>query len=1720
MTQAPVPEFSFADLIDRELIQSALGEDTDQLFDRAVVVDPHEMTPGVYTGSIGVLLNGGSSQLPLIGDSLMLDFGPLQAGGGGSDGDALPIANLSLAVDPFSLGIQLLPGLGLRFSPDLLTPVDGKEAVVLDLGALVSVMFDEHGIRVTAPRFQLPKCGLGQTGIQLLGGTVTLALWGGTDDPASNALGIDSNFRGVVLQNVGFSLPPGLDDGTSGGTLGSKLIFKIARISRTGFSGTLEVDFAAGEVLSFLGAQLNPETFVVTIEHNSLVTAGLVGTLSLPFFQAPVHVAAGLSDGAWTLSLSGDIADTSVFGALNLQLTGLGIERRDGDTWFKLSGSLRPTLAIPGVVATSAWPSLDLRDVLIDQHGHIKASGGKMALSSQKNFTIGNAFKAKLTHFNFGTDSDGFRYVSLSGEIDLVAGLSMKGVFDDLKLRWKDSQQQLSFKDIEITASEPGVFAIDGRLDFVTSGAGESNPKLSEHGFNGAIKLQLPTAQLELDGQLAVREVDDAGQKYTALFITLDLELPAGIPLFQSGLAVYGFNGLLAWHFGTSLKAYGNDWFQWFLGKAPPGTIGVTQLTKWEVSEPSEGLGAGISIGTMPDAGFSWHARTTFIVLVPGPDLILAGDCNFVSRMSGLKDAVQGAFQLLIAFDGDAETLNAMIAAQVTKDPVITVSGSAKAYFDFRNPPDWYLDLGTKQSPLQAQALKIFSADAYLDLTRNELLMGAQAGFDQTWHFGPLSAHAAAHVGGDVDITRRPQRLTGDAFLNGTLDLQAFGVGVDIGLDATADLDLLVQTSIFQPAYHVHFLIDAELTVNLIVTKKHFDAHIEADWTGGDLTTPNPPPLPLAALSIEHAHSAERWTLALQPQRNPDGLYDGGMPGAEPDDWSSVPEVPPDGLPTLVFAVPIIDATGITQNPPVGMGPITVGNASYQFELSTIEIYEKDASGNWSAFGGSLSGKWSEETTKSRLQLWADTPYFMSRLTQPSNRLADHQARRDGPPCGAISYVPQKTCVQLSGAPHITLLAGGGDYIPPNSHIDGLQLVGATGSWMWMVQGQVLLFPGDRIAFDTPATWISINVYGPPPYPVASSTLHQAVRRRIGAPITRVARTSAKPVAPSPRLSLPADVGVPFVPYDDQGNPIAATTTYNYPSVTLTPERPAASVECVAGVEQVSPYFPVWEVCYITLAEQQKADAADQANAVKQAALSDPSHTQPSIRPIFNPNSRYRVWVQSRAQRGDDIITVFLDAGYFRTGPPPGIGGIDGGTGYPTGGPLKDLSRYMAASVPAADTATPAGAQLEAAYRGYDPAMVFNEGYVNQMYGGFLTLQVVDQNDAPVVADGSFVRASGEKVLTRSSEPVTATTDYFTVAPHQDRFRTLWGTRLGAGCSIMQQYPPDSGIKTPLSPLVALAPRRRYELRAVAGQDGSIVAGVPFLSSRFLTVTHHLQSHPKVIWKQTLPADDALPLGGAPAGVTLPSSVSADEARAFETLWSACGLGIPAPRDTLDITSLTDTSGAIRGLAVTSPEPLPWERISWTPTFASIVLQRPAIPTTAKVIEAGGNPFFVEIMLLDEVDPSGWVLQADGALFYKFGQESIWPSGTVFRVYSGPSGPASTADMQIRTGAAALSAGAQSLMLMAGRSLSDTLQILDQSAYQPAAVSVQRRLDGTAFLLQFVSGGIVQAFPAGDLQLAVSAKRDLNHDPGRLWTRNGEPPSDEVTQLHLMIPPP
>jgi hypothetical protein len=1696
--QALTPEFTLGELLGPELVASLLGDGVEELLERVLLIDPREGQAGTWSALVAVALDGQRPRLPLLSDAVTLDFATLASGVPVGD-DELPIASLTLTLDPFSLVIQLLPGLGLRFSSDLLVPLEGSDAVQLNLGQATALTVDERGTRLDAPTLQLPACGLGRTGIELTGGSITLALFGNNGDARLQALGVDDAFRGVVLEKVGFRLPPGLEEQGAVGTPTSALVFDVATISAAGFSARVEVDFPATARLELLGAEIAPRQLVVEVQRNSIVGGGLTGTLTLPFFGHPADVRVAILDGAWGLSLSGELARLSVPGAFDLELTGLGVERNDGTTWFKVSGSLTPTVEVPGVIAKTEWPTLSLRDVLIDQHGHVKASGGRMALSSQKTMTIGKVIKAKLTHFAFGTDPDGFQAVSLSGEVDLIEGLPMRGTFDELEVRWKaGAAPRFSLAGVQVAVGLPGVFALDGRLTFVTQSAGESAAALSSHGFNGALRLGLPTLGLLLDGQLAIREVSAAGATYTALFLTLDLQLPAGIPLLQTGLAIYGFNGLLAWHFGPNVQA--GDWIGWFLGTNPAGARGVTQLAKWRVEEPTRGLGAGITIGTLPDTGFSWNARTTFIILLPGPDLILSGDGSFLSKGKGFD--VKGALGVMITYDGNAATLSAAIAAEVGKEPVVRASGAAAAFFDFNDPDAWFLNIGTRQAPLNASILKVFDATAYLELDEHRLVLGARAGLDETWKLGPLTARARAELSGEALVVRRPPRTTGDASLDGLLELSAFGLAVTIGLNALVNYDVLAQTAVLLPAWHVRFEIDAYLRVKVLVKTFTVGGRIEVDLAGGDVAALTPPPLPLAGLSIEHAHSTETWPLELSPARNADGLDAGASPGPPPT--SPWPVVPPDGLPTLTFAVPLTDTTPVAQNKPVTADPVRIGNADYTFRLDGITIERLDGQGGSTPFAGPITGKWCEEIAKTRLQLFADTPYFLSRLThEVGNRLADHQAHRDPPPCASLARPTERRCAPMANARRVAVQPGA-DAVPPGAAFDGIRL--DLGTWRLATTTVVRLVNGDAVAFDEQVVEVDVRV------PAAQA----------GGSMTHLAQ-----VAGSAGDQTPVDPSSLFTVYDAAGAVVPSMVTPGATASTLhiAPQRPATKVE-------LNHTLLVEEVCYLPLAEQQRAEQEERADQDKQSALADPQQTKPAGRTTFAPWSRYRIVVKTAAVRSQDGATfTFEDRGWFQTGGPPGVdsppagqpappaGAATTADRYPNGGVLGSLDRYLAATVPAAAHPPPAG-PLESAYRGDDPAMVFNEGYVPALYaaaGAGLALNVLDQNAQPLITDGQLTQPDGTLLLDASGKTIAAQTAELGVPAHTDRFRTLWQSRL-AGCSVAQQYPDDSSLTLALDPRSALAPRRRYELQASAGPGGPIVARAAFRTSRFLTAAHHLQSHPDLVLTATITAS-AVPasLPDAVDGSSR-STVGSAEAAAFDALWEACGLGTPPERQTLDVTALVDAAGTVRALIVTSPEPLSWDRILWSATRAPMPAGMQAVPPRrAKIADADlSGPAAVDVMLLEDGDPAGIELYVDGAGVYRFAGEGRWPSGTLFRVLSGSSAAPSTPDAQVRAcGTAIVLPGVVSLV--AGRTELHKRRVLGASSYAPLPLRALRRWDGTAFFLVHIpSPPVLAAFPTGDLCLACTVKREIG-DPARRWTRAGDA-SDEQTRLHLQLP--
>src|SRR5262249_6772138 len=130
----------------------------------------------------------------------------------------------------------------------------------------------------------------------------------------------------------------------------------------------------------------------------------------------------------------------------------------------------------------------------------------------------------------------------------------------------------------------------------------------SSNEFAGDIKLDLISLDLQVDGKLVFGQQN--GHNYMAIYLAT--ELPSGIPLWSTGLALYGIAGLLLLDRKPN-KGDNEGWYEnpdgadgWY--KRNP--VGVTDLQKkWEFSPNALALGAGVTIGTVSDNGYAFSGR-------------------------------------------------------------------------------------------------------------------------------------------------------------------------------------------------------------------------------------------------------------------------------------------------------------------------------------------------------------------------------------------------------------------------------------------------------------------------------------------------------------------------------------------------------------------------------------------------------------------------------------------------------------------------------------------------------------------------------------------------------------------------------------------------------------------------------------------------------------------------------------------------------------------------------------------------------------------------------------------------------------------------------------------------------------------------------------------------------------------------------------------------------
>jgi|GEM_PF-476606 len=847
-------------------------------------------------------------------------------------------------------------------------------------------------------QLSLPRCMIGDSGVIISAENIELRLSNNQPLPdAAIAVGLESDWHGLFIGEATVELPDGL-----GSAVPHDIKFTNAFIGDGGFSGEIDADWVPPFSGDIFGVTFGLKRLGLKFVQNSLEGSEIVGTLTLPYFDEPVEVELGLNaDGTFSAALRSEngLYTLTKPNVLRLDLDSLGFEFAGGTFTAKLSGRVTP------LVGGLDWPGFQVKELSIDSGGNVHLDGGWLDLREQYSLDF-HGFKLEITKLGFGKTDDGAgKWIGFSGGLNLVDGLSAGASVEGLRLSWyDDGRVDVSLNGVGVELDIPDVLRFKGAVSY------RSLPG-DIHRFDGDITLDLVSLDMRIDAQLVIGTAGTGVDRYTFMAIYVGLELPAGIPLGATGLALYGMAGLFALEMEPD-KLPAEAWFE--NEDASPGwyrrpTEGVSDLaTKWRPAKGSLALGAGVTLGTLSDNGYTFSGKLLLVVVFPGPILLIEGRANLLKERAKLNE--NAIFRALAVLDGREGTFLLNLAAQYkhgSNAELIDIRADAEAFFDFSDADGWHLYLGEKEPRerrIRAEIFRLFEANSYFMLDPRQLAMGAWVGYDKNWKFGPLRVTVEAWIEGNVVVSWKPVYLHGDLWLHGNAGLKVFGFGVTLGVDAQFAAD------VFDP---FHLLASFTVKIGLPWPLSDIKKTIELEWgPEGDVPAL---PLPLEEIAIEHFKTTASWPLprggVLTPNWDPDAdgfVNEGAVTASDLAALETAlpppgtPVVPLDCRPHLTFGRAVHDKPLVGTNvnfveparerigdPAKNEGPLEV-----EYALRRIELH-KLSSGAWSLVAsksdtdpavGDIYGSWAPVSgagtsgiAQVKLWLWSKSAFDYTR---------------------------------------------------------------------------------------------------------------------------------------------------------------------------------------------------------------------------------------------------------------------------------------------------------------------------------------------------------------------------------------------------------------------------------------------------------------------------------------------------------------------------------------------------------------------------------------------------------------------------------------------------------------------------------------------------------------------------------------------------------------------
>jgi hypothetical protein len=283
-------------------------------------------------------------------------------------------------------------------------------------------------------------------------------------------------------------------------------------------------------------------------------------------------------------------------------------------------------------------------------------------------------------------------------------------------------------------------------------------------------------------------------------FVALEVGviLPVGIPLANSGLAIYGFVGRVVSNGKRNLDGLSSDPVQreldWY---RRPGQ------DKYNPSAGQWAMGLGISVGTMPDTGFTFNALGMLSVGFPDPDVIISIDASLMKKPelpAADNNAPAAGLKILgvIAISPSAVVVGVRGTYLIPK--VLKLELPFGAYFPLPGNPDpsfvrigadgingrsgdpvsltllpGTLDIGVWAYTMVEERNLIRLGDVEgFDL--NGFSIGFGAGWSMKWGGGPIYLRASAKI--LAGLGTKPLTIVAGLFIEGELRLIIVSVSV------------------------------------------------------------------------------------------------------------------------------------------------------------------------------------------------------------------------------------------------------------------------------------------------------------------------------------------------------------------------------------------------------------------------------------------------------------------------------------------------------------------------------------------------------------------------------------------------------------------------------------------------------------------------------------------------------------------------------------------------------------------------------------------------------------------------------------------------------------------------------------------------------------------------------------------------------------------------------